>query len=175
MKLKLARTLPPPPEQPKSYFDAIASKEEEASRSPYGPCLQSRGHIAWKKCVSYWSFLGTINLQKSKRLDDKRNMKDNSQIATENTAWSIGFHLHQWLGSLGFVISAQPWSSSWQFNPRPSYLRPFDAPIFLACRSRNFMRVRQLLDDNAASPFDVDPRGRTPLHVRGFMPLHICK
>ena len=47
----------------------------------------------------------------------------------------------------------------------PYKIRPEDSPIINACYYRDFERVRGLLDQGGASPFDITPHGVTHLQV----------
>jgi hypothetical protein len=48
---------------------------------------------------------------------------------------------------------------------RTSYVVPEDSTVFLLAQHNNLDGIRKLFSQGLASPFDVSPTGRTPLHV----------
>jgi hypothetical protein len=54
----------------------------------------------------------------------------------------------------------------WDHSLRAYRMVPFDAPVFDFCLNGEVEKVQVLFDAELASPFDSDPDGNTPLHVR---------
>ena len=83
----------------------------------------------------------------------------------EDDAWKLQFRPASWFGHRVCIVSARISFGNWQYSMISYNLRDPDAAIFIACQNGDLETVRQLLDDGLASPFDLTPRGDTPLHV----------
>jgi len=58
--------------------------------------------------------------------------------------------------------SCRGWDQSLRSYRRVSQ----DAEVFQFCMTGNVTGLQRLFEDRQASPFEMDPEGRTPLHVR---------
>jgi len=70
--------------------------------------------------------------------------------------------------SFGVQIAARC-TSGWKFSIEPFRVIPEDSLIFEFCRDGNLSGVQSLLRRRAASIWDRDAAGRTPLWVRGML------
>jgi len=88
----------------------------------------------------------------------------------------IAIHGHSTMTSLS--ISLPPWlyarrchlclvkaRQGWDYSFRSYRMVPYDADVFQHCMAGNVAALQQLFRSGASSPFEVDPDGRTPLHV----------
>ena len=66
--------------------------------------------------------------------------------------------------SVSMLRTGQGWLPQVQFAF--FNVRSYEAPIFEACSRGDVKGVKKLLSGGEASPFDQDPDGWTPLHVR---------
>ena len=132
--------------------------------------LRSSSHVIPLYQVVYLPFfLGNLKYRTGTREGRVSNNTLRTGKDDKTLAWEIQLQLASWLSGRGITICSLPMPSGWKWNLRPCNLRPKDAPIFTACRHRDYHWVHQLLDDGEASPYDVDEFGYTPLHV-GLVP-----
>lgn len=71
-----------------------------------------------------------------------------------------------WFLSRRFELRFRRLYGGWDHNLRVYRMVPFDAPIFTFCFKGQVEKVQELFSAGLASPFDSDPDGNTPLHVR---------
>ncbi|KAI2637754.1 hypothetical protein GGS26DRAFT_426175 [Hypomontagnella submonticulosa] len=83
---------------------------------------------------------------------------------------SFKFHPAQWLMSwnlnLGAQLSITHGSRGWKTDICTFRAVPDNHQIFEFCRAGNITGVKASLSTGAASPWDTNPQGWTPLHVR---------
>lgn len=121
----------------------------------------------WDFIACCWIVIGFVHIYRSSSKDRRIidvDSPDESNIA-EQLSWKIKFQAAQWLTSRGFTIWRTYCFGDWQYHFRPHRLRSKDAPIFEACIKGKIEDVRRLLSKGEASPFDIDEKGHTPLHV----------
>ena len=71
----------------------------------------------------------------------------------------------QWLLARNIGLRLSKTSNGWDHCIRYYPHVPYDALIFKYCENGNVDGIRDLIQHKMASPWDVDPRGFTPLHV----------
>ena len=121
----------------------------------------------WDVIACYWLVIGFVHIYQSSSKHGRtteNDLPDECGI-TKTLPWKIRFQAAQWLTSKGFTIWSTACFGDWQYHYRPHRLRPKDAPIFEACRKGNVESVRESFLKGEASPFDIDEKNRTPLHV----------
>ena len=130
------------------------------------PKNRSYGNL-WDLISCCWLVIGFAHFYQSS--SKNRRITDDDFPGECNIAktlpWKIKFQAAQWLTSRGFTIWSTACFGDWQYHYRPHRLRPKDAPIFEACRTGRVEDVRRSLSKGEASPFDIDEKGLTPLHV----------
>ena len=134
------------------------SSNKKVVRHISGPGNRKALPLVWQRTMCFYFFIGTLCFRRV-------YSRDRSQYRSKRTAWELYLFAPCWSGGRGFNILGHALFGNWQYVMRPSCLRPDDSPIFRACWEDNIGRIRQLLDDGLASPFDVDSWGQTPLYV----------
>lgn len=88
---------------------------------------------------------------------------DSTQLDELQT--SVTLQPSSWLLMRRFHVQVARKTQGWNFNVRYYPVVPKDALIFKYCKTGNVDGVRDLLQHNHASPWDVGHYGLTPLHV----------
>ena len=138
-------------------------------KSPVLPYVSSEFHLVnWEMIRKYHALLGTIHVGRGRLRHGRRLNKPGfvSRDQSDILVWRLQFHPSGLIMNKGYIMNGMKTSRSWQYIITPYNLRPPDSLIFLACENRDLATVRRLLDEGLASPFDLSPRGATPLHVR---------
>ena len=137
-------------------------------------CLPSRSirrtgfHI-----IPFWLPVGKIILQSD--FEDHNHSgynhgPGNGRKRLRLVKWKLHIQAASCLSTYGFNILGTLAFGNWHYNFYPCRLRQDNSPIFEACHRRDVDTVRTLLERGEASPFDIDDRGDTPLHIC-FVPV----
>jgi len=88
-------------------------------------------------------------------------------IATHghSTITSVSISLPPWLYARRYEICLVKARQGWDHSFRSYRMIPYDATVFQHCIAGNVAALQQLFGSGESSPFEVDPDGRTPLHV----------
>lgn len=83
----------------------------------------------------------------------------------ETTTTSISFGLPSWIYSRRFEMRWNKSCQGWNQSFRTYRIVSYDADVFHLSMEGDVEGLQQLFEKGLASPFEVDPDGRTPLHV----------
>lgn len=130
--------------------------------------------VLWTNLIACWMIFGTICLSNGTLVDRERTKESRiaQQKKPQTALWKCQLHPASWIGSTGYIVYGYSDFSNWQYVLTPYNVISERSRIFRACRRRDFLEVRRLLDEGLASPRDVSSRGRTPLHVSNY---HYCR
>jgi hypothetical protein len=78
---------------------------------------------------------------------------------------SYAFRLPHWIYGRRFELHLMKSCQGWDQRLRTYRTVPYDATVFAYCMDGNVNGLQHLFGTGQASPFEVDPDGRTPLHV----------
>jgi hypothetical protein len=81
------------------------------------------------------------------------------------TSTSICFTLPRWIYARNFQIHLTKSYQGWDQSFRTYRTILYDAQVFRYCMADDVRGLQRLFMSGQASPFEVDPEGRTPLHV----------
>ena len=81
------------------------------------------------------------------------------------TLTSISFELPAWLYARRYEICLRRSYQGWDQSFRSYRVISYDAPVLHYSMSGDVAGLQKLFEAGEASPFEVDPDGRTPLHV----------
>lgn len=81
------------------------------------------------------------------------------------TSTSISFALPRWIYARAFQIHLTKCHQGWDHSFRAYRTLPYRSQVLLYSMNGDVEGIRQLFASGQASPFVVDPEGRTPLHV----------
>ena len=150
----------------KTVHNARVSDNRAIELSAELPKNRSYGNY-WDFIACCWIIIGFVHFyqssSKNRRIIEDDSSDECSIVGTSELR--IKFQAAPWLTSRGFTILRTACFGDWQYHYRPHRLRPADAPIFEACKNGKLEDVRRLLSKGQASPFDIDERGLTPMHV----------
>ena len=130
--------------------------------------VQSSGTQSYQ---SFWQLAGTFNvlgdLTFSRRSYQKRRTKESDSFQDLETheevrAWYRG---PAWLVNRAWAFHAIRARNGWDFYLRQYNVIPWESPVFEHAIWGNVTGLRDLFDNNQASPWDCDDDGSTPLHV----------
>lgn len=82
-----------------------------------------------------------------------------------NTTTSVSFGLPRWIYARRFELRMMKSRQGWDQSFRSYSTVSHDAKVFDYCMHGNVAALQQLFASGQASPFEIDPDGRTPLHV----------
>jgi hypothetical protein len=78
---------------------------------------------------------------------------------------AISLNLPLWIYARKFDINLKRSYQGWDASFRTYRRVPYEARVFGYCVHGDVKGLQQLFQSGAASPFEVDPDGKTPLHV----------
>ncbi|KAL2063621.1 hypothetical protein VTL71DRAFT_5426 [Oculimacula yallundae] len=81
-----------------------------------------------------------------------------------NTMTTISFGLPTWINARRFELRLMKCRQGWDHSFRSYRTLSYDAKIFRYCMAGNVAGLQHLFASGQASPFEIDPEGRTPLH-----------
>lgn len=82
------------------------------------------------------------------------------------TSTSISVSFPSWIHARRYQLCLTKSVQGWDQSLRSYRVVSFDAPVFQYCKGGNVAGLQVLFETGQASPFEADPEGRTPLHVR---------
>lgn len=111
------------------------------------------------------NLLGTLVCSRRRRFNPQKTIADEGigPIVLEETI--VEYRGPSWLVNRAWSIQAMQSCSGWTFSPRTYNTVPADAMVFRYGRDGNIKGLQELFDKRAASPFDRNDHGGTPLHV----------
>lgn len=134
-----------------------SSRKQEIAQCTYAEYKTIFGTISWRsravKITHKDRFLGHI---------------ENDELETY-----IAIRPAPWLLARCLNVQISRTLGGWTWRGRQFQLVPDDSLIFRYCKDGNLTGVRDLFQYKLASPFDIDNRGYTPLHVRNCAMLSI--
>ena len=158
---------------------ALVRKSHQISRITDEAASWARGavnaiSVRWGMPRSWWLLFLYFHVKDG--IVYKPN-KGGNQGARTVSAWNrrkMLIQFHHWLGGSCYCLDLQDSYRNWKYTLRPSNMRPIDSPIWEACWHRDLARVRRLLDDGEATPWDVTENWMTPLHVSSKSSQSVC-
>jgi hypothetical protein len=84
----------------------------------------------------------------------------------DRTMTSVSLRLPAWLCARRYDICLQKSYQGWNQSFRSYRTVSFGAPVLQYSASGDVAGLQRLFKDGASSPFEIDPDGMTPLHVR---------
>jgi hypothetical protein len=81
------------------------------------------------------------------------------------TTTTISLNLPAWIYARRYQFCLTKSFQGWDQTFRSYRVVSFDASVFNYCMTGNVAELQQLFESGQSSPFEVDPEGRTPLHV----------
>ncbi|KAH6711298.1 hypothetical protein BKA61DRAFT_692914 [Leptodontidium sp. MPI-SDFR-AT-0119] len=81
-----------------------------------------------------------------------------------NMTTSVSFGLPRWIYARRFELRMMKSRQGWDQSFRSYRTVSYDAKVFDYCMHGNVVALQQLFASGQASPFEIDPDGRTPLH-----------
>jgi hypothetical protein len=88
----------------------------------------------------------------------------NCERGDERTT-SYAFQFPRWIYGRRFELRLMKSCQGWDQRLRTYRTVPYNAKIFAYCMDGNVNGLQHLFGTGQASPFEMDPDGRTPLHV----------
>ncbi|KAG4430425.1 hypothetical protein IFR05_014095 [Cadophora sp. M221] len=82
-----------------------------------------------------------------------------------STTTSVSFGLPRWICARRFELRMMKSRQGWDQSFRSYRMVSYDAKVFDYCMHGNVAALQQLFANGQASPFEIDPDGRSPLHV----------
>lgn len=154
------------------HADNDENLRPHSGANQYGKPLPGKRKIAQCSFAEYKTIFGTISWQsrtiKSTHQDGFLGHVENDELETY-----IVIQPAPWLITRCLNVQISRRFGCWTWRARQFPLVAKDALIFKYARDGNLSGVRDLFQHKLASPFDVDPRGYTPLHVRNRFLLNL--
>jgi hypothetical protein len=145
------------------------------SQQPIAP-FSMKSRIRCKKTVyHYWSRLLTVQSETTRTLGENEDGIDHAldrdekqQVIATEISLRVSFNLPFIRRSVTYTTYASPWDPFCERRLQFRRILDNDSPFFKACTCFDMVKIRQLLDTNAISPFDEMIDGR-PAIVCGIM------
>jgi hypothetical protein len=84
----------------------------------------------------------------------------------DTTMTSISVALPKWVNGRTYQATLRKSYQGWDQSFRTYRVVSYDAPVLHYSMAGDVEGLQRLFKDMLASPFEIDPEGRTPLHVR---------
>ncbi|KAH7319434.1 hypothetical protein BKA65DRAFT_102195 [Rhexocercosporidium sp. MPI-PUGE-AT-0058] len=92
-----------------------------------------------------------------------------------NTTTSVSFELPRWIYARRFELRLMKSRQGWDQSFRSYRTVSYGAKVFDCCIYGDVVALQQLFASGEASPFEIDPDGRTPLHYAAlYAHPHVC-
>lgn len=85
------------------------------------------------------------------------------------TATTYRLSLPLWITNRAWELNVSTSQNRWTTSLRTYNIIPDDSLVFYLCEDGDLQGVKALFESGRASPFDVDPKGRTLLFVRIYV------
>jgi ribosomal protein L7/L12 len=83
----------------------------------------------------------------------------------KSTTTSISLNIPDWISARRYQICFKKSQQGWDQSFRTYRTVPLDAKVFDYCMAGDLTGLQYLFESGFSSPFEIDPEGRTPLHV----------
>lgn len=114
--------------------------------------------------ISRFARRGLVKSQQGIKLFGIVDVVISSRENTTTTSLCLG--LPTWIYARRFELHLMKTCQGWDQSLRSYRTVSYDAEVFHHCMAGNVTGLQGLFESGQASPFEMDPEGRTPLHVR---------
>lgn len=149
-------------------FSKLSSNQDEIPKNE-GENISENGNLVSTRNTRTTNSSRHWNHQKTKKTNGAKKMLGYLDILTQeygnSTATMIWLQFPSWIHSQRYQFCLSKSCQGWEQSLRSYNVLPFDDLVFQYSMEGNVIGLQRLFQVGKASPFVVDPDGRSPLHV----------